>query len=110
MDKKETAQGLYKRLKKAYNDLHELYDFCYKNDSNDVWDAEHDALLYELEGVWNEIEDFMDEFRDGNWEVDGWNDGWRRQIEDIERANNRLNNYREATIMVDKHKPTYTYC
>ncbi|MGI9549509.1 MAG: hypothetical protein ACR2M7_06025 [Bdellovibrionales bacterium] len=109
-DKKQVAQQLYKDLKQAYNDLHELYDFCYKDESNDVWDAEHDALLYECEGVYEEINNFVEEFTAEDYNVEGWNDGWEKEIKDINRANKNLEDYKLATILVANHKPTYTYC
>ena len=107
---KEIAQNLYKRVKGGYNKMHELYDFCYKDESNDIWDAEHDSLIYELQGVNEELEDFIDEFRRGEYEIDGWLTAWRKSIDDLESQVNRLDNYRKATIIVEENKPTYVYC
>ena len=110
MTNRERAQGLYRDLKQAYNDLWELYDFCYKNESNDIFNAEHDALLYECEGVHETMVDFQEEFTNGEYETDGWVVGWVKEIASIQEANNKLNKYRLATIEVENNRPTYTYC
>jgi len=110
MDKREKAVELYKELKREYNMIWQHYNFCYKNESNDIWDAEHDALLFEADGVHQEMEEFGEEFNNRNYEVEGWAEGWERQIKRLREVNESRERYRLASIELEKNKPSYEYC
>ena len=110
MDKREKAVELYKELKREYNMIWQHYNFCYKNESNDIWDAEHDALLFEADGVHLEMEEFGEEFNNKNYDVEGWLDGWARQIKRLRETNERRERYRLASIELEANRPSYEYC
>ena len=48
---------LFKEFVKEYNKLYDLYNLCYGDKSNELFDELHDMILYQINGYNEEIEE-----------------------------------------------------
>jgi len=84
---------------KAYDLLYKLKDLCYA-DGLDEFDALHDDLYYQIQGLYQSLCEA---------EEDNWDEGWSKEFEDAFQLANDIENYREQLLKVSKKDFNWIY-
>ena len=107
MVRSEEVKGLEMVIESINNDLWDIYNLIYSEESNDIFDEEHDALYCHIQG-WNET---MDEFdaeirQDSDWtskDTQAWTKSLQSDIEFVKE----LKAYYNAVVKAER--PNYLY-
>jgi hypothetical protein len=84
---------------KAYDLLFKLKDLCYA-DGLDEFDALHDDLYYQIQGL-----------NEALWEAeeDNFSDDWTKEFEDALKLANDIKDYREQLLKISKKDFNWIY-
>ena len=107
MVRSEEVKGLQMVIKSINDDLWKYYNKIYSDESNDIFDEEHDSLYYHIMG-WNEtVDEFDAEIRqDSDWTTkDAQN--WTKALEEDVKFVKELKAYYNA--VVKSERPNYLY-
>lgn len=86
--------------KKACNMFWELKDLCYADDL-DAFDALHDDLFYQAEGIYQSVQDAIEEREDG--------DGYEKEFQEALDLANDIKKYREDLIALESKEFNWIY-
>jgi hypothetical protein len=84
---------------KAYNLLNELRDLCYADDL-DEFDALHDDIYWQIEGLYDSLCEA---------EADNWDDGSEREFNDALSLANDIKSYREQLLKLSSKNFNWIY-
>ena len=84
---------------KAYELLNELRDLCYADDL-DEFDALHDNIYWQIEGLYESICEA---------EADDWDDGYDREFNDALDLANNIKSYREQLLKLSSKNFNWIY-
>ena len=102
-----TKRELIKRFEQVNEKVWYYYHKIYSEDSNDVFDAEHDALYYHIQGFNETLEELFEEAETTESDTNGWADSWKRSLEEEELFIEELEAYYNA--VVNAKPPNYIY-
>lgn len=78
---------------KCYNNLIELYEKFYSDESTDEFDKLHDDVYWQIQG----LNDSMYQAED-----DEWNEMWNSEFEEVIALTKKLDNYRKVLMEYDE--------
>ena len=84
---------------KAYDLLYKLKDLCYA-DGLDEFDALHDDLYYQIQGLYQSLCEA---------EEDDWDEGWSNEFQDAFKLANDIEDYREQLLKISKKDLNWIY-
>jgi hypothetical protein len=84
---------------KAYNLLNKLRDLCYADDL-DEFDALHDDIYWQIEGLYDSLCEA---------EADNWDDGYEREFNDALSLANDIKSYREQLLKLSSKNFNWIY-
>ena len=84
---------------KAYELLNELRDLCYADDL-DEFDALHDNIYWQIEGLYESICEA---------EADDWDDGYESEFNDALALANDIKSYREQLLKLSSKNFNWIY-
>jgi hypothetical protein len=85
---------------KAYDLLYELKDLCYA-DGLDEFDALHDDLHYQIQGLYYSLCDA---------EEDDWDEGYIKEFGEALALANNIKDYREQLLKLSNKDFNWIYC